>query len=159
MFVTRFRTNTKTLVEINQLLSIDTGKKETLTSYNSRYWETFNQIEDCPTNLAIAQYKRGLPVGNKLRDSITMLSPLIMEALMERVHKHIRVEEDGARAKTKSGTMAIPDKKATTRINTVEQPRRNGRGRRANREDPEIKKLRVRSVITTVFNKPIYRDP
>ena len=68
------------------------GDKETLRSYNNRYWETFNQIGDCPTNLAIAQYKRGLPVGNKLRDSITMAPPLIMEALMERVHQYIHVE-------------------------------------------------------------------
>lgn len=35
VFVTRFRTNTKTLVEIDQLLSIDMGEKETLRSYNS----------------------------------------------------------------------------------------------------------------------------
>ena len=41
-FVTRFRTNTKTPVEIDQLLSIDMGDKETLRSYNSRYWDTFN---------------------------------------------------------------------------------------------------------------------
>ena len=53
-FITRFRTNTKTPVEIDQLLSIDMGDKETLRSYNSRYWETFNQIGDCPTNLVIA---------------------------------------------------------------------------------------------------------
>ncbi|KAF5937722.1 hypothetical protein HYC85_025228 [Camellia sinensis] len=54
VFVTRFRTNTKTPVEINQPLSIDMGEKETLRSSNSRYWEAFNQIGDCPTNLAIA---------------------------------------------------------------------------------------------------------
>ncbi|XP_028077638.1 uncharacterized protein LOC114279575 [Camellia sinensis] len=133
------------------------GEKETLRSYNSRYWETFNQIGDCPTNLAIAQYKRGVPVGNKLRDSITMTPPHTMEALMERVHQHIRVEEDGNRAKAKFGTTAIPDKKTTTKVNVVEHPSRNGRGRRDNREDQDKKRLGVRTAITTVFKKPIYR--
>ncbi|XP_028094083.1 uncharacterized protein LOC114294159 [Camellia sinensis] len=132
-------------------------ENETLRSYNSRYWETFNQIGDCPTNLAIAQYKRGLPVGNKLRDLMTMMPPLTMEALIERVHQHIRVEEDSARAKVKSGTTTLSNKKTTAKVNTIEQPSRSGRGRRANREDPEKRKLRVRTTITTVFNKPIYQ--
>ncbi|KAF5938200.1 hypothetical protein HYC85_025706 [Camellia sinensis] len=34
------------------------GEKETLGSYNNRYWKTFNQIGDCPTSLAIARYKQ-----------------------------------------------------------------------------------------------------
>ncbi|KAF5932950.1 hypothetical protein HYC85_029121 [Camellia sinensis] len=156
-FVTRFRTNTKTPVEIDQLLSIDTGDKETLKSYNGRYWEMFNQIGDCPTNLAIAQYKRGLPVGNRLRDSITMTPPLTMEALMERVPQHIRVEEDGARAKAKSGATATPNKKTTAKVNMVERQSKNGRGRQDNEEDRDKKWLRVRTAITTVFKKLIYR--
>ncbi|KAI8020887.1 hypothetical protein LOK49_LG03G03086, partial [Camellia lanceoleosa] len=156
-FVTRFRTNTKTPVEIDQLLSIDMGDEETLRSYNSRYWETFNQIGDCPTNLAIAQYKRGLLVGNKLRDSITMTPPLTMEALMERVHQHIRVEEDGARAKAKTGATITPEKKTSAKVNTVDRQNRNGRGRRDNGEDQDKRWLRVRTAITTVFKKPIYR--
>lgn len=80
-----------------------------------------------------------------------------MEALMERVHQHIRVEEDSARAKTKSGTAAMPDKKITAKVNTVERPSGNERGRRDNREDPDQRRLRVRTAITTVFKKPIYR--
>ncbi|XP_028063031.1 uncharacterized protein LOC114266350 [Camellia sinensis] len=133
------------------------GDKETLRSYNGWYWETFNQIGDCPTNLVIAQYKRGLPVRNKLRDSITMTPPLTIEALMERVHQHIRVEKDSAQAKAKSGSTVMPDKKTAAKVNTVKQPNRNGRSRRAYREDPEKKRLRVRTAITTVFNKPIYQ--
>ncbi|XP_028123101.1 uncharacterized protein LOC114320177 [Camellia sinensis] len=103
-FVTRFRINTKTPVEINQLLSIDIGEKETLKSYNNRYWETFNQVTDCPTNLAIAQYKQGLLLGHKLRDSMTMTPPLAMKALIERVHQHILAEKDGMHTKAKFDT-------------------------------------------------------
>ncbi|XP_028094305.1 1-aminocyclopropane-1-carboxylate oxidase homolog 1-like [Camellia sinensis] len=98
------------------------GEKKTLGSYNNRYWETFNQIGDCPTNLAIARYKQGLPAGNKLRDSMTMTPPLTMETLMEEeVYQHIRVEEDGTRTKEESGTTAIPDKKPLARVNTVDK--------------------------------------
>ncbi|XP_028120909.1 uncharacterized protein LOC114318265 [Camellia sinensis] len=144
-------------MEIDQLLSIDMGKKETLKSYNNRYWETFNQIGDYPTNLVIAQYKRGMPASNNLRDSMTMMSPLTMETLMERVHQHIRVEEDGIRAKVKSGTIAMSDRKPVRKVNTVSQEERlnkNGRGRQ---DDFQVRKLRVQTAITTVFNKPIYQ--
>ncbi|XP_028071099.1 uncharacterized protein LOC114273495 [Camellia sinensis] len=72
VLVTRFMTDTKMPIKIDQLLAIDIGEKETLKSYNNRYWETFNQIRECPTNLAIAQYKRDLPIGHRLRDSMTM---------------------------------------------------------------------------------------
>ncbi|XP_028101261.1 uncharacterized protein LOC114300592 [Camellia sinensis] len=117
-FVTGFKTNTKMPVEIDQLLSIDMGEKETQKSYNNQYYETFDQIGDCPANLDIAQYKQGLPMGNKLRDSMTMMPPLTIEALMERV-QHIRVDEDGACAKAKSGTTAMSDKKPAAKVNTV----------------------------------------
>ena len=76
---------------------------------------------------------------------------------MERVNQHIRVEEDGARAKTKSGTTAVPEKKTTAKINAVERPNKNERGRRDNGEDQDKRWLRIRTAITTVFKKPIYR--
>ncbi|XP_028067432.1 uncharacterized protein LOC114270183 [Camellia sinensis] len=155
--VTRFRTSTKTTVEIDQLFSIDIEEKETSKSYNNRYWETFNQIGDYPANLIITQYKQGLPAGNKLRDSITMMPPFTMETLMERVHQHIRVEEYSAHAKAKSSITVMPARKTAAKVNTVEQPSKNRRGRRANREHPQARKLKVRTAITIVFSKPIYR--
>ena len=117
------------------MLTIDMGKKKTLKSYNNRHWETFNQIGDCPTSVAIVQCKQGLPVGHKLRNSMIMVPLLTMEALIERVHQHIRVEKDDARVKAKSGATAAPDKKTTAKVNTVERPSKNGRGRRDNEED------------------------
>ncbi|XP_028124955.1 uncharacterized protein LOC114321920 [Camellia sinensis] len=80
-----------------------------------------------------------------------------MEALMEKVHHHIQVEEDSTYAKAKTGTIAMPDRKTAAKLNTVEQPSKNGRGRRANREDPQARKLRVHTATTTVFNKPMYQ--
>ena len=73
---------------------------------------------------------------------MAMMPPLTMEALMKRVHQHIRVEEDSARGIAKSVTTLVPDKKTSAKVNTGEQPSRNGRGRRANREDPEKKEVK-----------------
>ena len=56
-FVTRFKTNTKTPKGVDHLLSVKMEPSDTLKAYNSRYWETFNEIFDCPTNLVIIQYK------------------------------------------------------------------------------------------------------
>lgn len=53
-------------------LSVKKEPGDSLKAYNAKYWKTFNEILDCPTNLAITEYKRGLPVGHRLRDSLTM---------------------------------------------------------------------------------------
>ncbi|XP_028107499.1 uncharacterized protein LOC114306462 [Camellia sinensis] len=65
-FVTRFKTNTRTPKKVDHLLGIKMESGSSLKAYNAKYWETDNEILDCPTNLAIAQYKRGLPVGHRL---------------------------------------------------------------------------------------------
>ncbi|XP_028096197.1 uncharacterized protein LOC114296104 [Camellia sinensis] len=65
-FVTRFKANTKMPKEVDHLLGIKMEPDDSLKAYNAKYWETFNEILDCPTNLAITQYKCSLPVGHRL---------------------------------------------------------------------------------------------
>ncbi|CAL5338019.1 unnamed protein product [Camellia sinensis] len=77
-----------------------------MKAYNSRYWETFNEILDCPVNLAITQYKRGLPLGHRLRDSLTMNQQTSMWHLMQRINEHIRVEDDAATSTAETTSMA-----------------------------------------------------
>ncbi|GMP29343.1 hypothetical protein CsSME_00004490 [Camellia sinensis var. sinensis] len=110
-FVTRFKTNTKMPKEVDHLLSVKMEPSDTLKAYNSRYWETFNEILDCPVNLAITQYKRGLPIGYRLRASLTMNQLPFMGQLMQRINQHIRVEDD-ATASTVKTTPVATDKKA-----------------------------------------------
>ncbi|XP_028065542.1 uncharacterized protein LOC114268559 [Camellia sinensis] len=81
VFVTRFKTNTQTPKEVGHLLSVKIESGGSLKAYNSKYWETYNEILDCPTNLVVAQYKRGLPVGHRLGDSLTVDQPTTMESL------------------------------------------------------------------------------
>ena len=91
-----------------------------LKAYNAKYWETYNEILDCPTNLAITQYKRGLLVGHRLRDSLTMHQPTTMESLMQRINEHIRVEDDAASATEKDNPVAV-DRRVAGKVHSVGQ--------------------------------------
>ncbi|XP_028054705.1 uncharacterized protein LOC114258897 [Camellia sinensis] len=88
-FVTRFKTNTRIPKEVDHFLSIEMESGGSLKAYNAKYWETYTEILDCPTNLAIIQYKRGFPVGHRLQDSLMMHQPTTMESLMQRINEHI----------------------------------------------------------------------
>ncbi|XP_028058130.1 uncharacterized protein LOC114262001 [Camellia sinensis] len=117
-FVTRFKTNTKTPKEVDYLLSVKMESSDTLKAYNSRYWETFNAILDCPINLAITQYKRGLSVGHRLKDSLTMNQPASMGQLMQRINEHLRVEDDAATSTVKTN-LVVTDKRAADKVYAV----------------------------------------
>ncbi|CAL5435666.1 unnamed protein product [Camellia sinensis] len=179
-FVTRFKTNTKTPKEVYHLLSVKMEPSDTLKAYNSRYWETFNKILDRPVNLAITQYKRGLPVGYRLRDLLTMHQPTSMGQLMQRINEHIRVEDD-ASASTVKATPVATDKKIAGKVHAVGQEssrlsdraeesdrgsNRKNRGRRRRNDQDDYprddvadanRRLKARTGITTVFKISIYR--
>ncbi|XP_028061818.1 uncharacterized protein LOC114265249 [Camellia sinensis] len=119
-FVTRFKTNTRTPKEIDHLLSVKMESRGSLKAYKAKYWEIYNEILDCPTNLAITQYKRGLPVGHRLRDSLTMDQPTTMESLMQRINKRIQVEDDAATATKKANPVTV-DKRVVEKVHSVGQ--------------------------------------
>ncbi|XP_028071428.1 uncharacterized protein LOC114273807 [Camellia sinensis] len=119
-FVTRFKTNTKTPKEIDHLLRVKMEPGDSLMVYNVKYWETFNEILDCPTNLAITQYKSALPIGHRLRDSLTINQPSTMELLMQRINEHIRVEDDAATA-TMTVSPVVENKRVVRKVHTVRQ--------------------------------------
>ncbi|XP_028067752.1 uncharacterized protein LOC114270451 [Camellia sinensis] len=149
-----------------------------LKAYNSKYWETYNEILDCPTNLAITQYKHGLPVGHRLRDSLTMHQPATMESLIQRINEHIHVEDDAA---TEKANPVVADRKMAGKVHSVGQEdnrpndrskdqrrgsnrddrnkgRRNDQANTPYDEDEDAKrKLKARTGITTVFKIPIFR--
>ncbi|XP_028108645.1 uncharacterized protein LOC114307433 [Camellia sinensis] len=179
-FVTRFKTNTKTPKEVDHLLSVKMEFSDSLKAYNSRYWETFNEILDCPNNLVITQYKHGLPVGHRLRDSLMMNQPISMELLMQRINEHIRVEDDATASITKTNPV-VTDKRVAGKVHAVGQEtnrpndrarksdhgpdhRNRGKGRcndqadypRDNAADAN-RKLNAQTGITKVFKIPIYR--
>ncbi|XP_028078354.1 uncharacterized protein LOC114280208 [Camellia sinensis] len=178
-FVTRFKTNTKTPKEVDHLLGIKKETYDFLKVYNAKYWETFSEILNCLTNLAITQYKRNLPIGHRLRDSLTMNQLTTMELLMQRINEHIRVEDDVTAAIVKANPIVV-DKRVAGKVNAVGQDdgRANNCGREhdrdANRnnldkgrnndcatnpcdtEDDAKRKLKAWISITTVFKISIY---
>ncbi|XP_028052244.1 uncharacterized protein LOC114256762 [Camellia sinensis] len=119
-FITRFKTNTRTPKEVDHFLSVKMESGGSLKAYNAKYWETYNEILDCPTNLAIAQYKRGLPVRHRLRDSLMMCQPTTMESLMQQIKEHIRVEDDAvtATATRKANSVAV-DRRIAGKVHSV----------------------------------------
>ena len=68
---------------------------ESLKSYSTRYWETYNEIDMCGEDLVVRQFKFGLPIGSKMRQSLTKKPPPNMANLMSRIEQHVRVEDDG----------------------------------------------------------------
>ncbi|KAF5932843.1 hypothetical protein HYC85_029014 [Camellia sinensis] len=105
---------------------------DSLKAYNAKYWETFNEIFDCPTNLVITQYKRGLPVGHRLRDSFTMNQPTTIELLMQHINEHIRVEDDATAATVKANPVAT-DKRVAGKVHAI--------GHEANRPSDRAREL------------------
>ncbi len=94
-FTTHFITNTKKPKEVDSLMALTIKSGETLKSYSSKYWETYNEIDRCGEDLAIRQFSFGLPQGCRIRQSLTKKLPFNMADLMLRIEQHIRVEEDG----------------------------------------------------------------
>jgi hypothetical protein len=94
-FTTRFITNTRKPKEVDSLMALAMRTGENLKSYLARYWETYNEIDRCGEDVAISQFKFGLPVGSKLRQSLAKKQPPNMSNLMSCIEQHVRVEEDG----------------------------------------------------------------
>uniref|UniRef100_A0A2N9HTR1 Retrotransposon gag domain-containing protein n=1 Tax=Fagus sylvatica TaxID=28930 RepID=A0A2N9HTR1_FAGSY len=95
VFTTRFITNTRKPKEVDSLMALAIRSGESLKSYSARYWETYNEIDLCGEDVAISQFRFGLPVGSKLRQSLAKKPPPNMSNLMSRIEQHVRVEEDG----------------------------------------------------------------
>ncbi|GFY88833.1 hypothetical protein Acr_06g0007730 [Actinidia rufa] len=56
-FVAQFVINTKAPKGVRSHLTLRKGKNESIRNYNKRYWKTYNKIEECSKELALASYK------------------------------------------------------------------------------------------------------
>uniref|UniRef100_A0A2N9I869 Integrase catalytic domain-containing protein n=1 Tax=Fagus sylvatica TaxID=28930 RepID=A0A2N9I869_FAGSY len=100
--------------EVDSLMALIMKPGESLKSYSARYWETYNEIDLCGEDLAVRQFKFGLPIGCKIRQSLTKKPPLNMTDLMSRIEQHVRVEEDGLQPQKK------PDNNISAPKNSVQ---------------------------------------
>jgi hypothetical protein len=93
-FTARFLTSRAAPMTFDALTSMRQRDDETIRQYSKRYWETFNEIENCSEEYALATFKTSLPVQSKLRESLTMHPVRTVARLMERIQEHARVEDD-----------------------------------------------------------------
>jgi hypothetical protein len=98
VFTIHFITNTRKPKEVDLLMALTIKSSESLKSYSVRYWETYNKIVLCEEDLAVRQFRFGLPTGCRIRQSLTKKPPLNMTDLMFKIEQHICVEEDGVQS-------------------------------------------------------------
>ncbi|GMP30056.1 hypothetical protein CsSME_00004892 [Camellia sinensis var. sinensis] len=70
-FISRFITNSWPPKEVDVLLTMKKEDTERLREYSSRYWATYNKIDNCNEQLAVASFKLGLLLESKLLQSLT----------------------------------------------------------------------------------------
>uniref|UniRef100_A0A2N9HAT4 Uncharacterized protein n=1 Tax=Fagus sylvatica TaxID=28930 RepID=A0A2N9HAT4_FAGSY len=147
-FTTRFITNTRKPKEVDSLMALAMRSGESLKSYSARYWETYNEIDRCGEDVAISQFRFGLPVGSKLRQSLAKKPPPDMSNLMSRIEQHVRVEEDGLQPQKQSGDNVVVQKKSA-------QPETS----RAQRNPKQLGPVTRESfqAINTTFKEPIFK--
>ena len=46
-FIARFVINTKAPKAVSSLLTLKKSRNKSIKNYNKRYWETYNEIEEC----------------------------------------------------------------------------------------------------------------
>ena len=57
---------------MGSLLTLRKGKNELVHNCSKRYWETYNEIEECSEELAVASYKLKLTLGEGLWENLTL---------------------------------------------------------------------------------------
>ena len=80
-------------------MSMREGK--TLKTYLDKYWEMFNEIDGDFDDMAIRNFKVGLPTEHDLRKSLTKKPIRSIRQLIDRIDKYKRVEENQQQGKRK----------------------------------------------------------
>ena len=93
-FGSRFITCSRVPRPLDSLLSLSMREGETLKTYSDRYWEMFNEIDGDFDDVAIDNFKVGLPTKHGLRKSLTGKLVTSVRQFMDWIDKYKRVEED-----------------------------------------------------------------
>ena len=100
-FMARFITNCWRTKEMDALLTLKLEEGESIKDYTTRFWETYNDINNYSENVAVRTFKSGLPLGTGLRQLLTKRLATTLRKLMDRIKQFIRVEEDGGNTASK----------------------------------------------------------
>ena len=127
-FRSRFITCRKVPRLLDSLLSMTMREWETLKTYSDKYYEMFNEIDGDFDDVAIRNFKVGLPTEHDLRKSLTKKPVRSVHRLMDHIDKYKRVEEDQQQGKRKS--KVIPQERRDFRSDRYNnnKPRRDFAG-------------------------------
>ena len=114
-FGSHFITNTRVPRPLSLLLSLSMREGETLKAYSDRYWEMYNEMDGNFDDVAISNFKSGLPTEHGLRKSLTGKPITSVRQLINRIVKYKMVEED--RLQEKGKEKVIPQKGRDFRSN------------------------------------------
>ncbi|XP_057506017.1 uncharacterized protein LOC130789309 [Actinidia eriantha] len=76
------------------LFDAEEGKNKSICNYSKQYWKTYNEIEECSEESAVASYKLGLTPEERLWENLTLNPPTDLRDLMSRVKMFARLEYD-----------------------------------------------------------------
>ena len=77
-----FVINTKAPKGVGFILTLRKGKNKSIQNYSKRYWKTYNKIEECSNELAVASYKLKLTPRKRLYENLTLNPPTDLQDLM-----------------------------------------------------------------------------
>uniref|UniRef100_A0A2N9H8Y8 Reverse transcriptase domain-containing protein n=1 Tax=Fagus sylvatica TaxID=28930 RepID=A0A2N9H8Y8_FAGSY len=147
-FTTRFITNSRKPKEVDSLMALTMKPGKSLKSYSARYWKTYNEIDLCGEDLSVRQFNSCLPIGCKIRQSLTKKPPLNMTDLMSRIEQHVRVEEDRLQPQKKpDNSISAPKKSAQPETSKVQ---------RKTRQPKPVTKESFEAINTT-FKEPMFK--
>ena len=80
-------------------MSMSMRERESVKAYLDRYWEMFNKIDGDFDDVAIKNFKVGLPSEHGLRKSLTGKLVTSLRQLIDQVDKYKRIKETNNKEK------------------------------------------------------------
>ena len=148
-FVARFITNCRRTQAMDALLILKLEDGESIKDYATKFWKTYNDIDNCSEDMAVRTFKSGLPLGTGLRQSLTKRLATTLRKLTDRIEQFIRVEEDG-------GNTASKQTASQLKVMTPKTPARPNTSAKAPQAASNFAATSFRA-FGMVFKEPIYK--
>ena len=90
-----FITNSRVIKGPEALTALRKKKGDTLRAYSPRYWDVYNETEECDLRVALNTFKIGLSKDeNGIYNALTRQPLTTFDELLLRVNEYARVEDD-----------------------------------------------------------------
>ena len=86
-------TSNKAKKELDSLIGLRKRPEETLRQYADRYWELFNEINNCDQKVATSSFNLGLESESPILQELMLHPPETMDDLMQMIDKFFQLED------------------------------------------------------------------